>query len=223
MFETLSLLVPIRGHAERRAHFWASLHRTIAVHAQVQLVVRVDDDDEDTHTWALGLRQPTPTIVVGPRYDGYRSLPRFFNEMAQAATGDLLMCGNDDMAFMTEDWAGDLLAAANQYPDGLFNLGTYTYPAGSFPFSCVSRAAVEALGFLNDERLVYSDIFLRDVMARFGRAVLLPQIVIMHVGQADDDAVAVKGAVHRDADAYWRLHEACVEDAVATLRQRRAA
>lgn len=215
-FRSLSLLVPMRGHPERRARFLESFRRTVV--GPVELVLKIDDDDVETLQWAKGLVHPWPVIVSGPRHDGYRSLPRYFNEMSRVATGDLLMCGNDDMEFITKDWAGDLLRMADRYPDGVFDLGIYTYPAGSFPFSCVSRAAVNAMGFLNDERLVFSDIFLRDVMMRFNRAVLLPDTVIMHVGVADDDALQVKDGVHAEAAAYWRLHERCVNEAARAIQ-----
>jgi hypothetical protein len=206
----------MRGHADRREVFWKSFQDTTEEGTPVELIMRTDDDDAETFQWALG-REQHGQVIRGPQYEGYRSLPRFFNEMAGIADGDLLMCGNDDMVFKTEHWVEDLLGAANHYPDGVFNIGTYTFPAGSFPFSCVSKVAVETLGFLNDVRLVYSDIFLRDVMARFGRAVLLPRTVIQHVGVADVDAQQTKLDIHHDAEAYWTLHEQCVNEAVAKL------
>ncbi len=217
---TFSLLVPLRGHAERRARMWQSIWDTTTT-TPLEVVFRLDDDDDETWSWAASL-EPRPRIVRGPRFAGYGSLPRFFNEMARVATGDLLMCGNDDMIFTTPEWAAQYVAAARQFPDGLFDLGCMTYPAGVFPFSCVSKQTVERLGFLNDERLTYSDIFLRDVMARFGRAVLLPQVEIYHIGveQEVDDQVlmAVKLDLHRHAADYWALHERCVTEAVETLR-----
>lgn len=218
-FQTLSLLVPVRGHEARRRRMWDSLVRT-AWASPLELVLRVDDDEvgQETFDWAATL-EPTPVILRGPRRDGYKSLPIFFNEMAAVASGDVLMCGNDDIEFMTPDWVEAILAHANRYPDGLFNIGTYTFPAGSFPFSCVSKRLVERLGFLNDERLVFSDIFLRDVAARLGRLVLLPDVIIMHVGTADADAFETKADVHANATAYWTLHEQCVAEAVAALRR----
>jgi hypothetical protein len=128
------------------------------------------------------------------------------------------MCGNDDMVFMSEGWVTRFLATANAYPDGLFDIGGWTFPAGSFPWSVVSRDFVRRLGFLNDERLLYSDIFLRDVCAAFGRAIMVPEVSILHVGSAAKDANVAKWHLHTIADAYWALHARCVGEAVARLR-----
>lgn len=205
----------MRTQPERRVRMWSSWQAT-TTGTSVELILRLDDDDLDTLTWAETL-VPRPRIVVGPRLKGYASLPRFFNEMASVSKSDLVMCGNDDMIFLTPGWPTKLLAAANYYPDGIFNFGFMTYPAGAFPFSCVSRQVVERLGFLNDERLLYSDIFLRDVMARFGRAILLPEIVIQHIGIASEETNAHKWGLHFNAESYWALHNRVVEEAVKTL------
>lgn len=215
-FHTLSLLVPLRGNPGRRDRLWASLRRTAP---DVELVIRLDDDDAETRAWALTL-EPRPAIVTGGRLNGYASLPRFFNEMAAVASGDLLMCGNDDMIFETPGWPAQYLARANQYPDGVFDIGCDTYPSGVFPFSVVSRAVTRALGFLNDERLMYSDIFLRDVMGRFGRLLFLPHVLIKHEDPdhgVDLIANAAKMDLHEHAGAYWTLHNRCVDEAAEKL------
>lgn len=213
---TLSLLVPMRGNPGRRERFWASLRSTAP---DVELVIRLDDDDAETAAWARAL-DPPPIVVIGPQLKGYASLPRFFNEMAAVATGDLLMCGNDDMIFETPGWDAHYLARANQYPDGVFDIGSMTYPAGAFPWSVVSRSVVQALGFLNDERLLYSDIFLRDVMGRFGRLLFLPDVAIAHDDPDHGEdlvANAAKLDAHEHAGAYWTLHNRCVAEAVAKI------
>ncbi len=196
---------------------WTSLRATAP---DVELVIRLDDDDAETAAWAQTL-QPQPIIVTGPRLNGYASLPRFFNQMAKVATGDIFMCGNDDQIFATSGWDAHYLAKANQYPDGVFDIGAMTYPAGAFPFSVVSRQTVDALGFLNDERLLYSDIFLRDLMGRFGRLAFLPDVTIYHEDPdhgEDQVALDAKLALHHDAGTYWQLHNRCVNEAVAKIQ-----
>lgn len=215
-FRTLSLLVPLRGNPGRRDRLWTSLRETAP---DVELVIRLDDDDAETRAWALTL-EPQPTIVTGARLHGYASLPRFFNEMAKVASGDLVMCGNDDMIFDTPGWEAQYLARANDYPDGVFDIGCMTYPAGAFPFSVVSRLLVRALGFLNDERLMYSDIFLRDVMGRFGRLLFLPDVLIKHEDPDHGEDVianAAKLQLHEHAGDYWTLHNRAVREAVTVL------
>jgi hypothetical protein len=151
-------------------------------------------------------------------------MPTFFNELATAATGDVLMCGNDDMVFQTEDWATQILAVANQFPDGLFDLGVATHNETHFPFSTVSRRAVAALGFIWDPRIFWGDIYLRDMMAYFGRAVMLPHVRIDHdwAGHRPDQVFretrASKGRVESDPRYWCDVHAPCVQEAVERLR-----
>jgi hypothetical protein len=210
----LALLVPMRGQPIRRELFLYTFERTRRASTPVQLIVRIDDDDTDTAAWLAA--KTDATVLVGPRYDGYRSLPRYFNEMVAKVAPDTtaIMCGNDDMRFETVDWAGGLCRASRRYPS-LFNLGVMTFPAGAFPFSCVSPKMVDALGRLNREDLIYSDIYLRDVHARLGVCELVPTVEILHIGEAGPDAIGVKETVDL---AYWHHHAACVAEDVSTLR-----
>jgi hypothetical protein len=212
----LALLVPMRAQPIRRELFWYTFARTRRGPTPIQLIIRVDDDDEDTAAW---VRENTDaTLLVGPRYDGYRSLPRYFNEMVRHVTPDTtaIMCGNDDMRFETVGWADRVCRATRRYPS-FFNIGVMTFPAGAFPFSCVSPKMVDVLGRLNREDLIYSDIYLRDVHARLGVCELVPSVEILHIGQASANAIGVKETVDR---AYWLHHAACVAEDVETLRPR---
>src|ERR1700676_1477647 len=101
--------------------------------------------------------------------------------MAAQFHGDVLMCGNDDMEFRTPDWPELILAEANKYPDGLFNIGVRVgLNDDKFPFSIVSRRLAQAMGWLNDPRLLYSDVFLLDVARAFRRAVRLNSVFVFH-------------------------------------------
>jgi hypothetical protein len=217
-FRSISLLLPLRFNLPRRERLWHSLRTTLATAHPIEIVLRIDDDDTESEDWLRTALDPKPSLILrGPRLRGYRSLPKFFNQMAAASTGDLLICGNDDMTFHTPNWPAEFLAVANHYPDGIFNLGALTFPAGAFPFSCVSREVVRRLGFLNDERLLFSDIFLRDTLARFDRAIFLPHLHIKHVGATNPDIDEIKRKMAVNAAEYWALHTRCVNEAVKKL------
>ena len=217
-FSKVSVLVPTRGRIEQLARLVASYRATVGPD-MAELVFRIDDDDAESNAFLA----PLPwTVLVGPRREGYRSLPVFFEEMRQAATGDLLLCGNDDMEFLTPDWPALVLATANQYPDGIFNLAVGTLNAGNVPFSIVSRAAVDTIGYLQDARLYWGDVYLRDVMAAFGRVIPLPEVRIAHhwMGHTPD---AVFHEAHQDLHGAWTAeyyarHQQAVQDAVTKLQ-----
>jgi len=192
-----------------------------------ELVFRVDDDDLETQKFLEDYPYAVQ-VIIGPRFGGYASLSTFFNEAAAAATGDVLMIGNDDMVFQTEDWPTLLLEAANQFPDGLFDLGVSTLNQDNFPFATISKRAADKMGFLWDPRIFWGDIFLRDVMAYFGRCFLVPSVQIDHdwAGFRPDKVYleglmpgeSTKDIIRRNPNYWVEVHAPAVDDAVSKLR-----
>jgi hypothetical protein len=218
-FHKISVLVPTRQRLDDLRTLLASYDATAGESVESELVFRVDDDDPAS---AELLRASGRTVLVGPRHAGYSSLPWFYRELLAIATGDVLMTGNDDMVFRTPGWPALLLAEANRYPDGVFNLGVSTHNATHFPFSTIARVAADAMGYVHDPRLYWGDVFLRDVMAAFDRAVLVPTVTIDHdwrgwrpdrtFREADQDNPA------RTNSLYWMTHDAVVNQAVSRVR-----
>ena len=221
MFTKVSVLIPTRGRIERLQTLLASYERTSAGDNS-ELLFRVDDDDLETRNLLLGYGRCR--MSVGPRSGGYGNMPSFFNELAVLASGDVLMCGNDDMIFQTNGWAALILETANQYPDGLFDLGVSTHNEAHFPFSVVSRRAAEKMGFIWDPRIFWGDIFLRDVISWFGRTVLLPHVRIDHdwagfkPDQVYNETMAAKAPIEGSASYWSSVHAPAVAEAVEKLK-----
>jgi hypothetical protein len=222
MYDKISVLIPTRRRLVRLQTLLDSLAHTPP--ESVELVFRVDSDDRETVNY-LSEHCDRCVVMIGPRYDGYRSMPIFYNEMAALATGDVLLCGNDDMIFRTDCWARLVLEAANCYPDGVFNIGVSTYNEAHYPFSIVSRKATERMGFLWDPRIFWGDIFLRDVMAWFDRCVMVPSVHIDHDWAGyDPDQVFQETRVSKSQiegdQAYWTtVHRPAVEEAAGKLQR----
>lgn len=217
-FSKVSVLIPTRN----RTHLLRVLidsyrATTVDDQASTELLFRVDEDDQPTREL---LAQSGFDTLVGHRFNGYASLPMFFNELADAAAGDVLMLGNDDIVFVTPGWASRILAAANQYPDGVFNIGVRTHNESHFPLSLVSSAVVKRLGFIYDPRIFWGDIYLRDVMGRLQRQHQLPDVEIRHDWAGHDpDQTFIEGEPARRAPGNHMLHhEQAVHDAVEKLR-----
>jgi glycosyltransferase involved in cell wall biosynthesis len=226
-YSKISVLIPTRNRIEYLKKMLKSYEDTVANPDQTELVFRVDSDDPQSADFLAHYGWP---IIVGPRDEGYKSLPRFYNEMVKQAAGDLFVCGNDDMIFLTPDWPRLVIEEANKYPDGIFNIGVSTgLNDEKFPFSIVSRQLVDRLGKINDERLLFSDIFLLDIARHFNRAILLHSVIFYHdwTGYTNDQT-------RRDASkhefsevwekapgnwtaAYTKLHNMAVSEAIAKL------
>lgn len=218
-FNKVSVLIPTRNRTHLLRTLIDSYRATTATdRPSTELLFRADRDDEPTH--AL-LEREGFRMVIGERMHGYASLPDFFNELALAATGDVVMLGNDDIEFVTPDWATLILAAANLYPDGVFNIGVKTHNEGHFPLSLVSTMVVRKLGFIYDPRIFWGDIYLRDVMGRLGRQHLLPEVEIRHqwAGFSPDQTFKEGEAARRAPGNHMEHHVQAVDDAVAKLRE----
>ena len=213
---TISVLAPCRGRPDQVRRMVDSALAFASAPADVELVLRVDFDDDVMLRW---LREEvwTAPVVIGPQYGGYRSLPRFINEAARFAQGDLLLVVNDDAEFQTRGWDRRLAAHAAAIPDGVFNFGVETANAGNFIFPCVSRRLVQLLGCLYDERLIYTDIWLRDVLAPFGRAIRVGDVTIAHhwAGMTPDQQQAQGETL---TGAYQARYHQCVDEGRAKVR-----
>lgn len=226
MFTRVSVLIPTRGRVERLRTLIDSFKRTVK-NDNAELVFKIDPDDQESAEFLL----PTPGVITltSERGRGYLEMPRYFNEMSDIATGDVLMCGNDDMVFRTEDWPTLILKAANYFPDGLFDLGVQTLNYQNYPFATVAKSVVDRLGFLWDLNVFWGDIFLRDVMAHFDRCVLLPNVHIDHdwAGFKPDKTYLdqlepgeyTKDILRRQPDYWETTHRTAVENAVSKLKE----
>jgi hypothetical protein len=199
----------------------ASFERTTS--GRSELIFRIDNDDLETREYLQSLPwRLKGGVFRGSRHDGYRSTPQFLLDMLSLAGGDVLMVGNDDMIFETPGWDKVVLAAANNFPDGLFNIGVQTMNESHYPFSIVSRKAVDTLGFMYDPRIFWGDIFLRDVMAAFNGNLLLVGVKITHdwAGHRPDatfeEANALKMSI--GTPEYWERHGVVVGEAVRKLQ-----
>lgn len=204
---TISVVAAVRERTGLLARMLDSLEATAA--QSVEVVLRCDFDDAQMLDYLRA--RSRHTFIVGPRVSGYASLPAFANEAARLSRGDLVLVVNDDAEFQTDGWDTKLLNHAAQYPDGLFVLGVETLNAKNFVFPCVSRKHIELFGGVFDERVIYADIWTRDIYQPFNRAIRVRDVHVSHHwrGMSDDQqrACAVTQTLEHQA-----LYAHCVVD-----------
>jgi hypothetical protein len=216
----ITVMVPTRGRTQLLHMMLNTLFATVSDQANVEVIARVDEDDQETVRYLFDRGQVK--VLVGPRL-GYDHVPHMFNEIAAASSGELILAGNDDLEFQTPGWDRLLEQAAAKYPDGIFDLGVDDrLNNANYCFPCVSRRVVDLLGFFFDDRLLYPDIWLRDVMIPFGRAVRVDEVVIAHhwQGMSEDQTQAVYAT---NTERHRELYEQCVNegrDKIATVLER---
>lgn len=212
----VSVVLPSRGRVAALRRMAESLFRTATDPQGVELIVRCDRDDDETLQY---LRQAGDfTFIVGSRINGYSSIATFINEAARLSHADLVLVVNDDAEFITRGWDTALREVASAYPDGIFDLGVTTIMNDShFVFPCTSRRVINLIG-VHDERLIYNDIWLRDVMSPFGRAIRVPDVVIKHVweGMTPDQQQALRIVQN---GAYAQLYARCVQEGQQKIQE----
>jgi len=214
----ISVLVPTRRRTGLLETMLCSLMATVSDQAAVDIVIRIDDDDHESATY-LGVAPFPCQMLVGPHYNGYPTLAKFINECADRAKADLLIVVNDDVTFETKGWDTKLVAMAAKYPDGIFDFGVDTVlNNANYVFPCQSRRQVETLGCFFDDRLIYPDIWLRDVLKPFGRAIRVPEVVIRHnwQGQSHEQRRAVPMT---QTATYQALYHQCVREGQEKIRK----
>ncbi len=211
----ISVVAAVRERVDLVRAMLASIQATADHPDQIEVVLRCDVDDPPMIAALCELGQ---RFIVGPREKGYASLPAFANEAARLAQAPLVLVVNDDAEFVTQGWDTLLVHAAEAYPDGMFVFGVETANAENFVFPCVSRRWIEHFGGIFDERVVYADIWVRDVFYPFGRAIRINDVVVRHhwQGLSPDQQQATRDIHGADYQAHYR---ACVDDGRVKVQQ----
>jgi hypothetical protein len=198
----ISVLVPSRLRPELLARSIGSLGE-----GDFETLVRVDDDDPRLESY---LALPGVDVVVGPHH-GYGSLQRYYNELADRASGDWLFVWNDDCLMQTPDWLDIVrsydgkMAVLN--PDT--NHDNWEIDMNVFPI--FPRRMVELMGHLSLNN--HNDSWIEFVGRDAGIMVRVP-ITILHdradlTGQNDDETYARRdmGAEHFRSPEMVRARE----------------
>ena len=208
----LSLLVPVRGRHAKIGQMIDSYEAT-RTEGCSELIFRTDSDDPETTTYV----ESRGYKVLEGLPLGYRWLCTMYTEMATVATGSLLMCGNDDVVFLTKGWDKMFLDAAQQYPDGIFELdGDASSAWPIWPFTVTTRKVFDTLGFIYDPRVLWGDRWLHEVMTMLGRHIMVPAIKVHHDWEGQPHVQACAVYTHGEA-AYHAGHAQASVEALAKL------
>lgn len=99
-----SILIPSRGRAARLQQTVRSIYATSAFES-FNILVRLDDDDEQLSLYRQLLQNiPDVRIVVGPRYAGWKTLHKLYDELAAMTDAKWLWIMNDDAIVSGKGW-----------------------------------------------------------------------------------------------------------------------
>jgi Glycosyl transferase family 2 len=202
----ISVLVPSRQRPELLARSIESLGE-----GDLEALVRVDEDDPSLERY---LALEDIEVVVGPHH-GYGSLQRYYNELAERATGEWLFLWNDDCVMQTPDW----LDIVRPYDGKMVVLNPNTnhdnWEIDMNVFPIFPRRMIELMGHLSLSN--HNDSWIEFVARDAGIMVRVP-IMVLHdradlTGQNDDETYARRemGKEHFRSPSMVRARERDVQ------------
>lgn len=184
-----SFLIPSRARFERLLSSVDSILRTSS-HENIEILVRLDNDDFASISRLQELRIRGVRVVIGDRLKGHASLHDFYNELAEIATGNWVFFLNDDITLETfhPNWTEQLkplplagiLACGKWYQLGLSRYDAPAVACPIVPNKCWLKLGWERIPSCVDEA------FLALLIKQHGWSIVpLPSLTVNH--QRDDD------------------------------------
>jgi len=110
MSKLISILMPTRGNIGGLMLALGSIKRTATNMDEVEILLRMDDDDPNRTAIADGLAADFGArTIVGPRGRGYIDMGVFINDLAKEATGQWCWLMDDD-AWIEGNWQPQIAA-----------------------------------------------------------------------------------------------------------------
>lgn len=221
----ISLLLPTRGRPALVARLFESIRARSRHLDRVQVVLRIDDDDVDSH--ALDDKALWVTRIIAPR----ASMGAYNSDCLAKAEGDIVILINDDMVIRTRGWDDMVRELDSRFPDKIYlGYGNDLFKGSNLcAFPILSRRCCDTLadpfpsayqGAFIDYHLL--DIFKRLQKAGHDRICYLEDLVFEHMhfrsGKGALDATYTARRRFGDDDAFLRLRGVRSLAAAALLR-----
>ena len=169
----ISILVPTRGRPENMKRLLASIVETST--AMPEIVFYIDEDDARSINCMGEIGSESfVRCVVGERI----LMSKMWNRLAEAATGEILMMGGDDLVFRTKGWDDQVRRAFAAFPDRMVFVhgddGIYKERFGTHGF--LHRNWIEAAGYFVPPYYAsdFNDTHWNEVANMLNRRVYLP-------------------------------------------------
>ncbi len=210
----ISLLMPTRHRVQRAGLFLQSIVDTADNLLDIEVVLTIDDDDQDSQQ----ICSPHPGLkiikIVGPR----ASMGELNTRCLKSATGQIIMLVNDDIIIRTKSWDSYFIENSKVFEDEIYLIHTKDGMRDSrLPmFPVLSRKYCDLVknpypeSYPGDHIDTHiHDIFIRLKDLGYVREIYLPQVYFEHMhfalGKSKIDQVYRDRSVRRGSCQYYRL------------------
>lgn len=175
MTVNISMLLPARGRPDNLKASVESVFALAKKPDEVEVVVRLDDDDPHLDREIQILRaHDRVRIFRGPRL-GYHNMHTMYNKLAELSRGEWLFMWNDDIEMVTKDW--DVLTRESPLYAVQFVRRDVT-PTSDYTLPIIGKPLFDVLGHISEN--AYCDAWISDVSAFAGTSVVRDDIVFKH-------------------------------------------
>jgi glycosyltransferase involved in cell wall biosynthesis len=210
----ISILCPTRNRPQNIKRLVDSICSTVKDVTQLEFLVYIDDDDEESIPAIQEAAERIPTNAVqGNKLIG----SQMYNELGKLAKGDIIMFAADDIAFRTPDWDQVVQQEFAKYEDKiLFVYGEDGFQKGRIgTHGFIHRFWMELVGYVLPPKLAsaYTDEWVTELADRVGRRCYLPNLIVEHLHPAtgkspQDETYTQRIEIAGDIAAYYKSLEA---------------
>jgi len=180
----ISVLTPTRGRPVKALDMAVSALTKAGDIDRIKLWFWLDEDDPEMDEYmnnlAYGPYAEWIQIMAGPQ----QPIGKCWNYMAthEFQRGDVLMMGNDDIIFQSENWDSVVLTMDEFFTDGIYVFYPHDSNDGKCTFPIVSSKWVDTLGYLYPEifEFLAHDTYAQRVGQGLDRLIKLKGFVIDH-------------------------------------------
>lgn len=203
----VSVLLPTRKRIERLLRSLDSLISLAHNPIQIEFLIKVDDDDQETLAALQGVAPLIPTslqAIISPRGGGYSDMHIWYNVLAAHALGDWLLIWNDDALMKTEKWdavlAGMVLDPAiwHGVRDICCMAPSFNGELGCTALFFLRRKVTQLLGRLS--AIPHCDTWVSQMMLSINSLFYIHHIDVTH--QHEEDQVFKEGEATRTSSQY---------------------
>lgn len=226
-----SILCPTRSRSGRCKRYAQSIFSTAAKPECVELLLYVDNDDPQKggyENWTSKMNNVI--LVIGEPI----SISKSWNILAENATGNVFMMGNDDLVHETVGWDVKLDVEISKFPDQVFCIWVNDKHKGEklCTFPIVSRKWYKTVGYFTPGVFYFfrNDTWIQNLGQRINRLHYVSDIIIEHrhwsYGYVKDETTLRNRKTGKNVINYaaedakiWKETESKREEAAIKLRE----
>ncbi|MFZ5630130.1 MAG: glycosyltransferase family 2 protein [Spirochaetota bacterium] len=165
MSKNLSILIPTRAREKNLKKCLDALNKKVKHPNEVEILVKVDTDDQKTTDFLQSYKSKIDLIVVNSdRKGGYASLHEFYNELFKHSSGKFIFCLNDDAVVKTKNF--DTLTHKFIGQDVCLHHNPAAPHNDKWYFPIIARSILEEIGHVSES--VFYDGYLYFMLQDLG-------------------------------------------------------